>query len=300
MKLFALALALILASPALALETQGVTDNIWALVGETNQRSPQNLGNNATFGVIVTPDGVVLTDPGGSWRGAEAIDAAIAAITDKPVKYVINTGGQDHRWLGNGYWQAKGATVIASAAAVEDQKARGSLQLSMLDQLIGEGLEGTEPAYADVVFDATYQLDFGGLTFQITHPGAAHTPGDSFVWVEDAATVFTGDIVYIQRILGVGGQSSITEWPGAFEAIADLNPTHLVPGHGPATTIERARADTYDYLMNLRAVIGALIDDSGDIIDAPSVDQSAFAYLEQFEGLAGRNAQAAYEQMEWE
>ncbi len=64
--------------------------------------------------------------------------------------------------------------------------------------------------------------------------------------------------------------------------------------------MERARADTYDYLMNLREKIGSLIDAGGDIIDAPKVDQSAFAYLEQFEALAGRNAQTAYQQMEWE
>jgi len=300
LKAIAIALAITLARPALALETQVVTEGIYALVGETGQRNPDNLGNNATFGVVVTPDGVVLVDPGGSWEGAAEIDMAIAGITDQPVTYVIDTGGQDHRWLGNGYWQAKGATVIASAAAVEDQQARGSLQLSILDQLIGERLAGTEPSYADVTFDDRYQLEFGGVHFEIIHPGPAHTPGDSFVWVESKSTIFAGDIVYIQRILGVGGQSSITDWPGAFEALADLNPDHLVPGHGPATTLERARADTYDYLMNLRQQIGALIEDGGDIIDAPSVDQSAFSYLEQFEGLAGRNAQTAYEQMEWE
>ena len=302
MKSFVLAMTLAVATPSLslALEVQSVTDNIWALVGETGQRNPENLGNNATFGVIVTPDGVVLTDPGGSWNGAAQIDAAIAGITDKPVKYVINTGGQDHRWLGNGYWQAKGATVIASADAVEDQKDRGSLQLSFLDQLIGAGLDGTDPAYADVEFDEDYTLEFGGMVFEIHHPGAAHTPGDSFVWVASEATVFTGDIVYVQRILGVGGQSSITEWPGVFESMAALEPVHLVPGHGPATSLAQATADTYDYLMNLRAGIGALIEDGGDIIAAPKVDQSAFAYLEQFEGLAGRNAQTAYEQMEWE
>jgi len=300
LKPFAIALAVTLASPALALETQTVTEGVYALVGETGQRNPGNLGNNATFGVVVTPEGVVLVDPGGSWKGAAEIDAQIAGITDQPVTYVIDTGGQDHRWLGNGYWQAKGATIIASAAAVEDQQARGSLQLSILDQLIGEGLAGTEPSYADVTFDDRYQLDVGGVHFEIIHPGPAHTPGDSFVWVGDKSTVFTGDIVYVQRILGVGGQSSITDWPGAFEELADLNPTHLVPGHGPATTLERARADTHDYLMNLRKQIGALIEDGGDIIDAPSVDQSAFSYLEQFEGLAGRNAQTAYEQMEWE
>ena len=64
--------------------------------------------------------------------------------------------------------------------------------------------------------------------------------------------------------------------------------------------MERARADTYDYLMNLRTQIGALLDEGGDIMDAPEVDQSEFAHLEQFEALAGRNAQAAFQQMEWE
>ncbi len=300
MKSLVIVCALLGATPAFAIEAQKVTDGVWALVGDLSQRNPENLANNATFGVVVTDAGVVLVDPGGSWNGAKMIEAEIAQITDLPVKYVINTGGQDHRWLGNGYWQSKGAMVIASAAAVEDHQARGSLQLTMLDQLIGVGLDGTEVAYADVTFDTQYSLEFGGLTFQIEHSGAAHTPGDSFVWLESKSTMFTGDIVYTTRILGVGGQSSITDWPGAFLAMAAYAPTHVVPGHGRATTLAHARADTYDYLMNLRAKIGALIDDGGDIIAAPKVDQSAFSYLENFEGLAGRNAQTAYEQMEWE
>lgn len=299
-----LAPAVLAALPSLlsaqALELQPVTDGVWAIVGEKDQRSPENLANNATFGLVVTDAGAVLIDPGGSWKGAAALHAVIRSVTDQPVAYVIDTGGQDHRWLGNGYWQAQGATVIASDAAVADQRDRGSVQMTALSQLIGAELAGTEPAYATETFDADYTLELGGLTFRIVHPGAAHTPGDSFVWVAQKDTVFTGDIVYVERILGVGDQSSITEWPASFEAVAATGATHVVPGHGHATTMERARADTYDYLMNLRARIGALIDDNGDILQAPAVDQSAFSYLEQFDTLAGRNAQTAYQQMEWE
>jgi glyoxylase-like metal-dependent hydrolase (beta-lactamase superfamily II) len=221
-------------------------------------------------------------------------------VIDLPVTHVIDTGGQDHRWLGNGYWQAQGATVIASDAAVADQKARASMQMTVLSQLIGAALDGTEPAHADVTFENSYSLQAGGLTFEIVHPGPAHTPGDSFVWVAARDTVFTGDIVYVERILGVGEQSSITEWPAAYLAVEATDATHVVPGHGGPTTMARARADTYDYLMNLRARIGALIEEGGDIIDAPSVDQSAFSRLEQFDALAGRNAQTAFQQMEWE
>ena len=296
--------AAVLAAPTFAvaqsLEIQPVTEGVWAIVGEMEQRSPENLANNATFGLVVTEAGAVLIDPGGSWQGAEALHSVVRSVTDLPVTHVIDTGGQDHRWLGNGYWQAQGATVIASDAAVEDQQERASMQMTVLAQLIGDALGGTESAHADVTFSDTYTLDVGGLSFEIVHPGPAHTSGDSFVWVPDRNTVFTGDIVYVERILGVGDQSSITNWPGAFLAVESTGAAYVVPGHGGPTNMARARADTYDYLMNLRAQIGSLIDEGGDIIAAPQVDQSAFAYLQQFEALAGRNAQTAYQQMEWE
>ncbi|MGA9434313.1 MAG: MBL fold metallo-hydrolase [Roseobacter sp.] len=285
---------------AQTLEVQPVSQNVYAIVGEKAQRSPENLANNATFGLVVTQQGAILIDPGGSWKGAEALQTAIRTVTDQPVVYVINTGGQDHRWLGNGYWQAQGATVIAAEAAVEDQRIRGSLQLTALRNLLGDELEGTEPSYANVTFTENYLLELGDMKAEIRHSGPAHTPGDSFVWVPSHDTVFTGDIVYVERILGVGDQSSITNWPAAFEAMELTGALHVVPGHGNATNMEQARADTYDYLINLRKRIGSLIDAGGDIIDAPKVDQSAFGYLEQFEALAGRNAQTAYQQMEWE
>lgn len=300
LRLTALALLLPLTARAGGLEVQPVTEGVWALVGEKEQRSPANFANNATFGVVVTDEGVVLMDPGGSWKGAEEIHAAIRGLTDQPVKYVINTGGQDHRWLGNGYWQAQGATVIASDAAVEDHHARESQHMQALAQFLGDSLAGTEPAFADVTFADSYRLELGGIAFEITHPGAAHTPGDSFVWVPAKDTVFTGDIVYVERILGVGEQSSITTWPAAFEAVEATGAAHVVPGHGHATTMDRARADTYDYLMNLRARIAAHIEAGGDLAGAAEVDQSAFAYLEQFDSLARRNTQTAFTQMEFE
>ncbi|MCZ0813768.1 MAG: MBL fold metallo-hydrolase [Pseudomonadota bacterium] len=296
----AAAVALPAFATAQTLEIQPVTEGVWAIVGEKEQRSAANLANNATFGLVVTGAGAVLIDPGGSWKGAEALHAVVRTLTDQPVTHVINTGGQDHRWLGNGYWQAQGATLIASDAAVEDQKARASMQMTGLSQLIGDALAGTDPVHADVTFGEAHSLEIGGLSFEIVHPGPAHTPGDSFVWVPARETVFTGDIVYVERILGVGEQSSITHWPAAFLAVEATGAAHVVPGHGHATTMDHARADTYDYLMNLRTRIGALIDAGGDIMDAPEVDQSAFAHLEQFDALAGRNAQTAFEQMEWE
>ncbi len=300
MKILAFAALLLSAMPLHALEIQQVTDNVYAIVGPLDQRSAENLANNATFGLVVTDDGAVLIDTGGSWLGAEALHATVREITDQPVKFVINSGGQDHRWIGNDYWQQQGAEVIASNAAVADHKDRGSLQMTGLSVLLGDKLEGTVPAYADITFDTEYSFELGGVAFEITYAGQAHTPGDSFIWVPSASTVFTGDIVYMERILGIGDQSHSGTWIEVFEAMAALNPAHIVPGHGGPTDLAGATADTYDYLVNLRAQMGAYIDDGGDIIESVNVEQSGFAYLENFEGLAKRNAQQVFSEMEWE
>ncbi len=300
--IFVLAFATLFPCAGLAqgLALQPVAENIWAIVGETEQRSAENLANNATFGLVVTSGGAVLVDPGGSFQGAAALHEVIRSVTDQPVVHVINTGGQDHRWLGNGYWQAQGASVIASVAATRDQAARASEQMSALAQFLGDGLDGTAPAYVDVTFDTDYQLVVGDMRFDIMHRGPAHTAGDSFVWLADHRIMFTGDIVYTERLLGNGPARNTKSWIAVFDQMASFDPAIIVPGHGRATDLPTARRDTYDYLVNLRSRIAALIEAGGDIIAAPSVDQSAWQDLDQFDSLAGRNAQAAYEEMEWD
>lgn len=170
----------------------------------------------------------------------------------------------------------------------------------MLRELLQDKLDGTEPAYADIVFDGTKAIDFGGLQIELRHVGPAHTPGDSIVWVPARRTVFTGDVVYIERILGVMDVSNSKTWLTAFAAIAALQPEHVVPGHGRPTTLARAKADTYDYLVNLRRRIKEHLDKGGNAIGSVKVDQSAFSHLEQFDTLAGRNAQQVFSEMEFE
>lgn len=303
MRLFSiLAVFLFLSAPVSAgvLDVQKVVDGAYAIVGPLTNRDKANFGNNATFGLVVTDAGAVLIDSGGSAKGAAMIEAAVRTVTDKPIVAVINSGGQDHRWMGNGYFKSKGATIYASIAAVADQKDRFSAQMQGLEFLVGEeGLVGTEPVHASVTYDEKYKLAIGGVEF-VLFPGAAHTPGETLVWVPNKSTAFTGDLVYVERLLGIIDVSSLNDWIDNFAVLESLSPDHVVPGHGSATTLARAQSDTRDYLLNLQTRIRAMIAEGKGDRAAVAVDQSRWAKLGNFEQLAKRNALAAFVQLEFE
>ncbi len=301
--LAAFAALIVLTAQAAAgdLSVKKVADNVYAIVGDLGQRSPENLGNNATFGLVLTDAGAVLVDPGGTWKGAERLAAAVRTVTEQPIRIVINSGGQDHRWLGNGYFKAQGARIIASVAAVADQQERADAQLQGLEFLVGKaGLEGTRAVHAGETFGETMSFEFGGTRFELFATGGAHTPGDTVIWLPQRRVAFTGDMVYLDRILGIGSFSDFKNWIPAFDAMAALQPAHIVPGHGNPATLERARADTYAYLVNLNQRVSGVLQDGGSIEDGTAVDQDAFSYLINFDQLARRNAQEVYIQLEFD
>ena len=302
-KIFSLLLSVIAfnASAATPLEVQEVAPNIYALIGDMEQRSDSNYANNATFGVIITEVGVVLVDPGGSYRGAQQIDEAIKSITDKPVVLVINSGGQDHRWLGNSYFKQHGARIIASAAAVTDHQARSRDQMLALQNLLSdESLKGTQMVFAEETFDEKKSLQIGSIQIELLHVGPAHTPGDSLVWLPQHRIAFAGDTVYVERMLGVGSMSNSAHWLEAFEVLAALQPKWVVPGHGHVVTLEKAKTETYDYLVFLRNAVAKMIDEGIGMERISEIDQSRFSYLKVYEQIKGRNAQQVYTEMEWE
>jgi len=278
-----------------------VAENIYAMIGETTQRSSENLGNNANFGAIITNAGVVLVDPGGSLNGAKHIEKTVRQFSDKPIIKVINTGGQDHRWIGNDYFKQQGAEIIASTTAVEDQQERSNLQFEIMTNLIGADLfEGTKAVFADKTFDETLILNIDGTRIELYATAGSHTQGDVYVWLPDTKTMFTSDLVYTNRILGIAEYSTFSNWIPAFEKMATFNPVVAVPGHGMPGPLSLMKSDTYDYLVNLRDKVTAVIESGGEIADATVVDQQKFKYLENFDQLSRRNAQQVFIQLEFE
>ncbi|MBU1663991.1 MAG: MBL fold metallo-hydrolase, partial [Gammaproteobacteria bacterium] len=230
-----------------------VVDNVYAIVGPLGQRDMDNDGLNANFGFIVTKAGVILIDSGASKLGARKLEAAIRAVTEQPVRWVINTGGQDHRWLGNDHFAARGAEIIALARTAATQAQYAEQQLEGLKRFLGDRIEGTRPLPAGkTLAGEAATLELGGETLDLAYTDA-HYPGDARVWLPKRGVVFSGDLVYVDRLLGVLPWSSARRGQKAFHALASLRPAHIVPGHGRVCDLAQAQresGDYYDFLVN--------------------------------------------------
>jgi glyoxylase-like metal-dependent hydrolase (beta-lactamase superfamily II) len=284
---------------ALDMPFKEVAPGIYAFIGETGPCTYENEGMNANSGFIVTKAGVVVVDSGSSYQVAQKIHAAIRKVTKQPVKYVINTGGQDHRWLGNGYFKAQGATIIAEKAAIADMNERGALQLQRLKGELKDKVAGTEVVLPTRTFDKKEVLKLGGREIQLLHFQPAHTPGDSIVWLPREGVVFAGDLVFVDRLLGVLPFSSASGWLASFDEMAKLKPRLIIPGHGEVCDLAKAQRETGDYLRllidHMRKAVGDMVG-LQEAID--SLDQSKWSNLANYELLKGSNASRVYLEME--
>ena len=291
-----------LAAQAVEVTFRPVADGVYAFVGETGARSLRNEGLNANLGLVVTPAGAVLIDSGATFQGARQIHEAVRRITPQPVKWVINTGGQDHRWLGNGYFKAQGAELIAHAGGQADMANRGNDHLLALRAALGPLADDTVPTLPTRwLAGLDEQLALGGVEFQFRHRGGAHTPGDLLVWLPQQRVLFSGDTVYVNRMLGVLPVSHTGRWLKTFEVIEQLDPKVLVPGHGEVTDLATARADTQAYLQALRAHMKKAVDDGTDVSAAvKTFDTAPFLRLLNAAELMPGNASRTYLELERE
>lgn len=286
---------------ALQLTPVQVAPNVYAFIGETGMRTYQNEGMNANTGFIVTKAGVVIVDSGPSYLVAKAIHAEIKKITQLPIKYVINTGGQDHRWLGNGYFKDQGAQIMASRKAIPDMEERGAMQLAGLKNELREKINGTQVVYPEHLIEQNETLKLDGLEVQLLFFQGGHTPGDIVVWLPKSRTLFSGDHIYVDRLLGVLPFSNSKNWLASFEGIEKLKPKTIIPGHGKVCDLNKAQRDTKDYLVLLRKHIRKAIDTGTEMQNAiDTLDQSSFRHLENYELLKGGNASRVYLEMEAE
>ncbi|OBJ38373.1 MBL fold metallo-hydrolase [Mycobacterium colombiense] len=201
---------------------------------------------------------------------------AMTAITQRnPITTVVNTHSDGDHYFGNQLVAGPGVEIIASEAAAERMNQEAVEEIVALTRHIGplgdwvrkifgpfdfEGIESTGPT---LTFSGKHQLDVGGREVQLIQVGPAHTSGDTIVYVPDAKTLYTGDILFIggTPIVWAGPPQ---RWVDACELILDLDVSAIVPGHGPVTD-KSGVCQVRDYLTYLISEVTKRFEDGADV-----------------------------------
>lgn len=278
-----------------------VIPHVWSAIGATAPPTYENSGHNNNLSFIVTGDGVIVINGGAAYILAEALHAEIKAITDQPVKLVIDENGQGHAMLGNSYWAEQGVPILAHIDAAHEIEDRGPTILESMKRYNRDKAEGTFVAPPTETFEESYVIEMGDFRIEALHLGPAHGPGDTQVWLPEQGLVIAGDMAFHERMLPIFEDTIVLDWIETWDTHFEaLNATYVIPGHGHPTNMDQVRRYTRDYLVYLRQKIGEHLDAGGDLTDAYYVDQSPYAHLDTFKELATRNAGRVYEQMEFE
>lgn len=278
-----------------------VIKDVWTAIGATAPPTYENAGHNNNLSFIVTGEGVVVVNAGANYALSKALHEEIKAITDQPVRLVIDENGQGHAMLGNNYWTEQGIDVLAHVDAAEEFE-RDQFQIfEGMKRYARENAEGTVPTGPTITFEDEYIVEMGDKRIEVLHLGPAHSPGDISVWLPEERLVIAGDMAFHERIPPIFAETCTSCWLETWETeFEPLGALYVIPGHGHPTDMAVVREGTVGYVTHLREKIAEHLDSGGDLASAYYVDQSPYAHLDTFEELATKNAGVVFTEMEFE
>jgi cyclase len=202
------------------IKTTDLGDNVYMLEGQ---------GGNIT--VAVAKDGIIMVD--GQYAPLhDKIKAAISAISNQPIKYLINTHYHGDHSGGNEPFAKDGVTIV-SEINVKNRLAAGTTN----------GLTGAKvpPAATSALptktYTGAYHIRLRGRVADLKHIANAHTDGDTYIWFKTANVLSTGDTFTNGRYPNIdfANGGNIKGMIAATDAYMKLTnaKTRIVPGHGP-------------------------------------------------------------------
>jgi glyoxylase-like metal-dependent hydrolase (beta-lactamase superfamily II) len=251
---------------ALSADLQQFADDTYAFV---------NSGYISLF--IVTDEGVIATDPG-SQSGperAEAYRAAIASVTDQPVRYLIYSHHHpDHATGGDIF--AETATFISHRNAVEKLAA----------------LADPRTPVPEIAFTDQLTLELGGKTIELYYTGRNHSDSSIVLLYPERRLLFAVDFIPVNTLLFQNLPDAYPEeWVKSLRWIeANLDFDVLVPGHPPLPGTKENVTGVREYLEDLMAAVRAA-QDQGLADNSPEMIEAVRAELEPAYGSWGMFAE---------
>ena len=226
-----------------ALKTQRVQGDLHVIAGEG--------GNVALY---VTSDGVLLVDDMFDRNHADIL-AQVKQVTDRPLRYVVNTHQHDDH-AGGDFKMLPIAEVIAHRNVYAN--------LKNLKRPYYEDTPGTPIGLPRVTFSDRLDLHLGGRDVEAYYFGRGHTSGDAIVYFPELRAIHTGDLfisgsrrgvpIYVDYVQG----GSLLEWTRTLDRALQLDFDIVIPGHGPVATkadLARFNADIAAMRTRLQGMI---------------------------------------------
>jgi len=217
-------------------ELKKITESVYSYTGVL-AGTPGNIFS-VNSGIVIGNDAVLVVDTLTSAKEAEGFAADIQKVTNKPVRYVVNTHYHLDHVFGNSFFADMEVRIIGHVKCRDAVISSGD---KILENPAAFGLpagfwEGTRAVAPDTAFERGMILDLGGITVKLIYTGfASHSPGSIIVHVPSQDVLFAGDILFtdFHPYLGDGDLSG---WKKNLDFIHAMNVSHIIPGHGPLSS----------------------------------------------------------------
>ena len=239
-------------------------------------------------GWIVFEDYVLVIDANFP-AGARQIIGKIRALTDKPIRFALDTHHHGDHAYGNQVFVEQGAVPIAHAGVLEEMKQRETGYYGGPPGAWEEAAKGRADLKASrlkppsVLYSGGLAFDDGRNRVELLHLGVAHTRGDTLAWLPAERILFTGDVC-VNGPYNYVGDGHVGQWVATLDAARKLGARVVCTGHGP-----RASGAVLD---DQRAFFEALIEEVGKRMAGRSPEE-AKGQVEPLRASLRGNAQIA-------
>ncbi len=279
------------------LKPSKVSEDVYCYFGKPEVMDKSNNGNMVNSCFVDMGESWLVIDSGPTYLYAKEALAQMDKIKKMPVKYVINTHVHDDHWLGNGHYEALGATIIGPELFKDevDPKAETRMQ----KRISKEAYQETVPRLPQEMIDEEKVIQFakGDVILHLVD-GSAHTEGDLFITIPSLQILFAGDLLFNDRLLSLR-DGDINGWLQVLDDLKMKKFKTVIGGHGDKSDIT-AFDLTYDYLFELREKVKSAIDDDVGIEDAVDIIvMLKYRDIALYSMMHRQNVEVAYRMLEW-
>ena len=236
------------------LNPRRIAENTWVIEGAVAEFSRANGCNIINTAFIATGEGVVVINTGPSRLYGEQQRRAIAAVTDEPVRQVLNLNLHPDYFFGNQAWADRPTQALAGSIA--GQRAEGDAYADNLYRLCGDWMRATVATPAREAL-APQTLRLGQHVLQLQRL-QGHTADDLVLLDEHTGVLFAGGLVFARRV-PTTPHADAGAWLSSLDQLQQWHAQGrfrlVVPSHGPVHAGLEGIAQTRDWLQWLTALM---------------------------------------------